>query len=310
MRRWIDGHANVARVVLVAVMGLSLASCQWVNGLRADQSIELAHRLFQTGHFLQAAEQYEDVLAKDPARVEAHHFLAISYERQYERAFALDDDKERLLRLAIEHYVLAVELGTDPERRTMARRNLLAAYGADKANDPAAAETTLREMIAAEPASSDYYFTLATLYEERGRSEDAERVLSSLFSAGSDDPLVWVALARAYDRLGKLDLAIGALRRWVALEPENPEALYTIATFYWKEAMEDSRLTAEEEHAYLVPALTEVERALTVDDDHVDALRYKDTLLRMRAQLTVAAGAAAQMVAEADLARDRAAALQ
>ena len=40
--------------------------------------------------------------------------------------FALDDDKERLLRLAIEHYVLAVELGTDPERRAMARRNLLA----------------------------------------------------------------------------------------------------------------------------------------------------------------------------------------
>jgi tetratricopeptide (TPR) repeat protein len=296
-------------VVLVTVMGLSLASCQWVNGLRADQSIELAHRLFQTGHFVQAAAQYEDVLTKDPTRVEAHHFLAISYDRQYERAFALDDDKERLLCLAIEHYVLAVDLETDPERRTMARRNLLAAYGPDKANDPAAAETILSEMIAAEPASSEYYFTLATLYEESGRSEDAERVLSSLSSAGGDDALVWVALARAFDRLGQLDLAIGALRRWVALEPENPEALYTIATFYRKEAMEDSRLTAEE-HAYLVPALAEVERALTVDDDYVEALRYKDTLLRMRAQLTVDAGAAAQMVVEANLARDRAAALQ
>lgn len=55
------------------------------------------------------------------------------------------------------------------------------------------------------------------------------------------------------------------MRRWVALEPDNPETLYTSATFYWKEAMEDSRLTAEEEHAYLVPALTEVERALTVE---------------------------------------------
>lgn len=98
MRRWIGGHANVARVVLVAVMVLSLASCQWVNGLRADQSIELAHRLFQTGHFLQAAEQYEDVLAKDPTRVEAHHFLAISYDRQYERVFALDDDYVEALR--------------------------------------------------------------------------------------------------------------------------------------------------------------------------------------------------------------------
>ncbi len=56
--------------------------------------------------------------------------------------------------------------------------------------------------------------------------------------------------------------------------------------------------------------LAEVERALTVDDDYVEALRYKDTLLRMRAQLTVDAGAAAQMVVEANLARDRAAALQ
>ena len=71
MRRWIGGHAHVAKVVLVAVMALLVASCQWVNGLRADHSIELAHRLFQTGHFLQAAEQYEDVLAKDPTRVEA-----------------------------------------------------------------------------------------------------------------------------------------------------------------------------------------------------------------------------------------------
>ena len=69
--------------------------------------------------------------------------------------------------------------------------------------------------------------------------------------------------------------------------------------------------TRVEAHHFLAISYDrQYERVFALDDDYVEALRYQDTLLRMRAQLTVDAGAAAQMVAEADLARDRAAALQ
>ena len=46
-------------------------------------------------------------------------------------------------------------------------------------------------------------------------------------------------LAGYYNRQGQFDKTIEALEERAANEPNNPEAFYTIATYYWDEAYRD-----------------------------------------------------------------------
>ena len=46
--------------------------------------------------------------------------------------------------------------------------------------------------------------------------------------------MVYLQLAGFYNRAGEFELTIDALEERARIEPDNPEAFYTISTFYWK----------------------------------------------------------------------------
>ena len=54
---------------------------------------------------------------------------------------------------------------------------LVAAYGADKLNDPAKAEPVVQRMIQLDPGEPANYFMLAKIYEDAGAYENEEEVL-------------------------------------------------------------------------------------------------------------------------------------
>ena len=56
--------------------------------------------------------------------------------------------------------------------------------------------------------------------------------------------------------------------------------------------------------------LAEVEKALDLNADYVEALTYKNILMRMQANLTDDLDAREELIAEADVLRDRAEELQ
>ena len=94
-----------------------------------------------------------------------------------------------------------------------------------------------------------------------------------------------MTLAGYYNRQGHFDKTIEALEERAAKEPNNPEAFYTIATYYWDEAYRDFKLKDAEKKDFVAKGMTAVDHALQLKPDYVEAIVYKGLLLRLQANL-------------------------
>ena len=298
------------RLALVAAMLLPLVSCQYLDQLTAMKVIQDAHTQYQRSDWEGAAALYEEVVANDPSMADAYFYLANSYDNLYRPARRGERDNDRYLQMAIDNYIASAEMQLSQQMQTLSLQYLVAAYGPDKMNDPASSEPVLQAMIETDPTNPDNYFALAKLYEDSGLYDQAELVFLQVLDLRADDPTVYLQLAGFYNRNEEFDKTIDALRERAALEPNNPEAFYTIATYYWEKAFRDFRLTDDEEGEYVMLGLTEVDRALELNTDYIEALTYKNILLRMQANLTEDLDEQEQLIAEADVLRERAEDLQ
>ena len=249
-----------ARLALVATMVLPLVSCQYVDRLTAIKVFRDANKFYQRADYELAAAMYEEVIANDPNMIDAYFYLANSYDNLFRPALRGEPDNDRLLENAIDNYISSVDIQTNPAMRTLSMQYLVAAFGPDKANDPASSEPVLQQMIQTDPANPDNYFALAKLYEDSGLYDEAEQVFLQVLDLSVNDPTVYLQMAGFYDRSDEFEKTIEALRGRAALEPDNPEAFYTIATFYWEKAFRDFRLTDEQEEEYVMLGLTEVDQ--------------------------------------------------
>ena len=89
-------------------------------------------------------------------------------------------------------------------------------------------------------------------------------------------------------------------------EPNNPEAYYTIATFYWDEAYRDPRLKETDKTDYVEKGIEAIDQALKIKPDYTEALVYKDLLLRLEANLEKDPAKQQALIKEADQLRDKA----
>ncbi len=299
-----------ARLALVVTMVLPLVSCQYLDQLQALKVFRDANAQYQRADYEASAAMYEEVIANDPNHMDAYFYLANSYDNLFRPALRGEPDNDQLLEKAIDNYISSVDIQTNPAMRTLSMQYLVAAFGPDKANDPASSEPVLQQMIETDPANPENYFALARLYEDSGLYDEAEQVFLQVLDLSTDDPTVYLQMAGFYDRNDEFEQTIEALRQRAALEPDNPEAFYTIATFYWEKAFRDFRLTDEQEEEYVMLGLTEVDKALDLNTDYVEALTYKGILMRLQANLTEDLNLQEQLISEADVLRDRAQELQ
>ncbi len=176
----------------------------------------------------------------------------------------------------------------------------MAAYGADKLNDPAKAEPVVQKMIQLDPGEPTNYFALAKIYEDAGAYEESEKMYVAAKAAKPNDPDVYMQLAGFYNRQGRFDKTIEAIEERAIKEPNNPEVFYTISVFYWDEAYRDPKLKEAEKKAYVGKGLAAVDHALQIKADYMDALVYKGLLLRLQANLEKDHEKAMQLVKEAE----------
>ena len=117
---------------------------------------------------------------------------------------------------------------------------------------------------------------------------------------------VYMQLAGFYNRQGEFEKTIEALQQRASNEPNNPEAFYTMATYYWDKAYRDFRLPEAEKIKYVQSGVDAVDKAISLKGDYMEALVYKNLLLRLQANLEKSPARQQQLLKEADTFRNRA----
>jgi tetratricopeptide (TPR) repeat protein len=296
---------SMASVALVVGLGVALAGCDQIGMLKAKMAFKSANTLYQQQDYRKAAQKYEEALEADPRLTYAYFFLGNSYDNLYKPGRKGESAaNDVLLTKAIDNYRKAAEVEQDPKIKRLALEYLVSAYGPDKLNDPSQAEPMVKRMIELDPKEPANYFALANIYEQSGNYDLAEQTLIKAREVRPNDPAVYMQLAGYYNRQGEFDKTIEALEARAQKEPSNPEAYYTIATYYWDKAYRDFRLREADKKKFVQSGVDAIDKAISLKNDYMEALVYKNLLLRLQANLEKDQAKQQALLKEADRLRD------
>ena len=301
---------SVSAVLFVALLGAGIAASGCgrysFNSLKAAKALKEAHEHYRANRFRDAAARYEDALAADSGRTEAFFFLANSYDNLYKPSRAGEAENDAYMQKAIENYKKAAELEQNPEMRTLAMKYLVAAYGPDKLNQPAEAEPVVKRMIELNPNEPENYFALSKIYEDAGNYEAAEQALLKAKEVKPNDPGVYLQLSGFYNRQGDFDKTMEPLHHAADLTPDNPQGYHLVATYYEEKVRKDYKLPAKVAKDYVQKGIDAENKALALNRDYVDAMVYKNILLRHMAKYETDRVKQLELLKEADELRNRA----
>jgi tetratricopeptide (TPR) repeat protein len=272
-------------LALIAGLGVAVTGCGQVKMIQARMALKDGHTAYQQQNYRGAVEAYETAIAADPTQTEAYFYLGNSYDNQFRPTRKGEPENDALLEKAIANYKLAAEREQRPELKRLALQYLANAYGSDKLNDPAQSEPVVQQLIQMDPGEPVNYFALSRIYEDSGDYENAEATLVKAREMKANDPAVYTTLAAYYNRQGEFDKSMEALKARADREPNNPEAFYTMATYYWEKAYRDFSLSDGEKMKYVQLGIEAINKALMLNDQYMEALVYKNLLLRVQANL-------------------------
>jgi tetratricopeptide (TPR) repeat protein len=299
---------QVAAATLVVGVGVGAAGCgkYSLSSLRAQKAYKEANELYKGSDWKDAAAKYEYVLQQDPSRNEVYFYLANSYDNAYRPSRAGEPENDAMIQKAIENYRKAAEVDTSPEMKKLAMQYLVAAYGPDKLNDPAQAEPIVQKMIEIDPNEPGNYFALAKIYEDAGRYDEAEQALMRARDAKPDDVTVYTQMSGFYNRQGQFDKTMEALHKAADMRPNDPQGHQLVSVYYWEKAQKDHTLNDKVRREYIVKGIEAADKALALNPDYIEALTYKNILLRMQGNLESDLGKRKALYDEADKLRNRA----
>ncbi|NQW02820.1 MAG: tetratricopeptide repeat protein [Acidobacteria bacterium] len=307
----------VAIVALVLAVGLSTTACgkYSIGNLRSLMAFKEANQLYGGGKFPQAIEAYQKALSHNPDMGVVYFFLGNSYDNMYKPSRQGEPENDAYLVRAVENYLKATEIIKDedvqgPEIRKLSYEYLIAAYGVDKIDDFEAAEPIAQKLISLEPNEPGNYLSLGKLYEDQGRYDEAEAMFRKGVEVRPNEALGYMVLAGYFNRQGDFEQTMQAWEDRAKVEPNNPEAFQTIGQYYWDKAFNDFRLSTALKREYIAKGIAAEDAALALHGDYIEALTFKNILLRLQANMEKDTKKQKALIDEADILRNRAMELQ
>ena len=277
-------RSRAVSACIVIILAATLSACSQFASLKARKVLKDANSSYQSANYKEAVVRYEEVIANDPSQVVVYFYLANSYDNLFKPGKGGEAPDPALLKKAIVNYKLAAERSAEPAMKKLALQYLVAAYR-DKLDDAEQAIPLVQQMIQIDPSDTTSYFALERIYEDFGNLDEAEAVLLKAKEAQPKQSAVYQQLAGYYQRQGEFPKLIEAVQQRATIEPNNPEAHYSIATYYWDEAYRNTRLSEAQKREYAANGLTEIDKALGIKPEYVEAIVYKGLLLRIQAAI-------------------------
>ena len=221
-------------------------------------TLALAEMYLKTQHKTEAMSTIRGLLKQDDNNLEAHKLLG----RLYLRSLSQDQGPgpgsgvsaaSQALDQAIVEYARVVAL----EPKSLENHLLLGQlYGMKRETEKAEAEFKAAQEI--EPASEDAVLSLARLYSENKELKRATELLAAVPEANRTSKVEF-ELGSEYEEMKENKKAIEAYRAAIALEPENLDAVHSLA----QALLADNQLNA---------ALDEYKKLLAADPEDTASL--------------------------------------
>jgi tetratricopeptide (TPR) repeat protein len=279
-------------LVVPAIASLLAVGCAQV---RAKSAFQDGNKAYKEENFKKAIEEYERALQFNPGMVEARTYLASAHQAMY-RPGKPGDENEAHLKAAVENYEAALQANTGATEnlkkvKAIALAALTAIYAEEPYRNFDEALKYAEQLVQESPDEPKNLFAMANLYEKFDRIDKAEETYRRVAEQNPNDAKACAALAGFYNKplwegKSKFDAAIETLQRCATIDANDPTGFYKVGVFYWDKAYRDPELNDKQKDAYADAGLEAVGKALSIKPDYVDALVYKNLLLRVKAQVT------------------------
>ena len=213
----IQAKTPPTRGIILAALPLLLASgCQWA----ASSQNTAGAQLYEQGQYSAALQQFQKVVATDPANADGYYNLAATNHRlgNQRRDPNLLGQAESLYNQCLDHQPNHVEC-----HRGLAV--LLVDTGRpDRAFD------LMKNWAAQNPNYADPLVELARLYEEAGKSDVAKKYLEDAVQRDASNSRAWLALGSIREQNGDLEQAMRNYQQSLAINNMQPEVSQRVAT--------------------------------------------------------------------------------
>ena len=338
MNKKTRNRAIAAGVAVVVAAGIALSPLpawlsNYVDMLQAMRAFQKANEAYGKKEYEEAILWYQEAADNAPEenaiiQTTLRFFTASSNHLLYRPGATEDPDNQGRLEAARAGYEETIEVVNtaleDPlmpqqEKDTIAlydrySSEQLAGLFRDYLDDIEMAEFYFNKLIDMDPDNPARYYALADVYE-RFHDPEENPLLDKAIAAyerpvemNPEDPIGYRQVANLLNKYGRFDETMEWLARARDVNTENPEGYYLIATYYWDKVYRDPDLTQRERRSYIDLGIGQLDEALNLDEEYVDALVYKNLLLREKAK--VEPRNASALIAEADEYRNRALAIR
>ncbi|HXV63116.1 MAG TPA: hypothetical protein VEK15_20625 [Vicinamibacteria bacterium] len=313
-------------VLALATLGGCASLQQKWNMLKSRRAFKQANQHYANKEYVNAIDFYNTTLELDPnpdprVLVTSIFYRGSSHHLIYRPTRMDDAENDAHLDAAIEDYEKALELaGVHAAEFEMLApyqkysMEQLAAIYRDVLDDFGNAEHYFKSLIELDSATPERYYALADVYErfhdpeELPLLEQAIEAYKKPVEMKPEDPLPYRQVANLLNKYGRFDETMDWLAKARDVRTQDPEGYYLIAVHYWDKVYRDPDLTAADKREYIQLGLDELDQALGINGEYIDALIYKNLLLREQAKIDPARRAELEQLAN-EL-RDRALALR
>ena len=161
-------------------------------------------------------------------------------------------------------------------------------------------------MIKLAPNDPGNYFALARSTRTPAATTRPKQALLKARDTNPNDVTVYVQMSGFYNRQGDFDKTMEALHKAAEIKPDDPQGHQLVATYYWEKAQKDHRLTNPQKMDYIKKGIEATNRALALNGEYIEALTYKNILLRMQGNLETDLDKRNELYKEADQLRNKA----